>query len=87
MDAIRAGGGPPPGGRTYRFRAHSMFDPELYRDKERKCSAGANDPIDLLRNALDLDDPDVAADGDEIAAEVEDAVTFAESPRTRMSLT
>ena len=34
VDAVRAGGGPHfLELRTYRFRAHSMYDPELYRDK------------------------------------------------------
>jgi 2-oxoisovalerate dehydrogenase E1 component len=35
-DGVRRGDGPSLLElRTYRFRAHSMFDPELYRDKER----------------------------------------------------
>ena len=79
VDAIRAGGGPHfLEARTYRFRAHSMFDPELYRDKEEVLKWRERDPIDLLRNALDLDDQTWQQMEDEIAAEVEDAVTFAE---------
>jgi pyruvate dehydrogenase E1 component alpha subunit len=79
VDAIRAGGGPHfLEARTYRFRAHSMFDPELYRDKEEVLKWRERDPIDLLRNALDLDDQIWQQMEDEIAAEVEDAVTFAE---------
>lgn len=79
VDAIRAGGGPHfLEARTYRFRAHSMFDPELYRDKEEVLKWRERDPIDLLRNALDLDDQTWQQMEDDIAAEVEDAVTFAE---------
>ena len=32
--------------RTYRFRAHSMFDPELYRDKDEVEAWKQRDPID-----------------------------------------
>ncbi len=79
VDAIRGGGGPHfLEARTYRFRAHSMFDPELYRDKEEVLKWRERDPIALLRNALDLDDQTWQQMEDEIAAEVEDAVTFAE---------
>jgi pyruvate dehydrogenase E1 component alpha subunit len=79
VDAMRAGGGPHfLEARTYRFRAHSMFDPELYRDKEEVLKWRERDPIDLLRNALDLDDQIWQQMEDEIAAEVEDAVTYAE---------
>jgi pyruvate dehydrogenase E1 component alpha subunit len=36
VEPVRDGGGPVfLEFRTYRFRAHSMFDAELYRDKER----------------------------------------------------
>ncbi len=31
--------------RTYRFRAHSMFDPELYRDKAEVEAWKKRDPI------------------------------------------
>jgi pyruvate dehydrogenase E1 component alpha subunit len=79
VDAIRGGGGPHfLEARTYRFRAHSMFDPELYRDKEEVLKWRERDPIDLLRNALDLEDQTWQQMEEEIAAEVEDAVTFAE---------
>ena len=79
VDAIRGGGGPHfLEARTYRFRAHSMFDPELYRDKEEVLKWRERDPIDLLRNALELDDAVLQQMEDEIAAEVEDAVAFAE---------
>ena len=55
-----------------------MFDPELYRDKEEVRTWRERDPIDLLREALDLDDETLQQMEDEIAAEVEDAVAYAE---------
>lgn len=72
--------------RTYRFRAHSMFDPELYRTKAEVDRWRRRDPIDTLTRRLmdehDLTDEqllrDVAAVDEEIAA----AVAAAEaSPR------
>ena len=43
---IRAGGGPHfLELRTYRFRAHSMYDPELYRDKAEVETWKQRDPI------------------------------------------
>lgn len=35
--------------KTYRFRAHSMFDAELYRDKQEVASWRERDPIELFR--------------------------------------
>ena len=69
--------------RTYRFRAHSMFDPELYRSKAEIEEWKKRDPIDLLENWLRkvglLHEGDVARIEAEIAAELEDAITFAEA--------
>jgi pyruvate dehydrogenase E1 component alpha subunit len=46
LTAIRAGGGPMfIEFQTYRFRAHSMFDPDLYRDAEEIESWKRRDPI------------------------------------------
>ncbi|MCU0294699.1 MAG: pyruvate dehydrogenase (acetyl-transferring) E1 component subunit alpha, partial [Candidatus Nanopelagicales bacterium] len=46
IEAIRAGGGPHfIEARTYRFRAHSMFDPERYRDKAEVALWRERDPI------------------------------------------
>lgn len=68
---------------TYRFRAHSMFDPELYRDKAEVEAWRQRDPIAgyrarLLADGL-LDAAGVAALEAEAAAEVEAAVAFAEA--------
>ena len=35
--------------RTYRFRAHSMYDPDLYRAKEEIARWRERDPIDAAR--------------------------------------
>jgi pyruvate dehydrogenase E1 component alpha subunit len=67
--------------RTYRFRAHSMYDPELYRSKDEVAEWRHRDPIELLTRRLRdegvLDDERMAAMEDEVAAEVERAVAVA----------
>ena len=51
--AVRAGGGPHfLEYRTYRFRAHSMYDPELYRDKKEVEVWKTRDPIPNLVERL-----------------------------------
>jgi pyruvate dehydrogenase E1 component subunit alpha len=68
--------------RTYRFRAHSMYDPELYRSKDEVAHWRERDPIELFANRLRedglLDDDTLAALENEVAAEVGAAVEFAE---------
>ena len=63
--------------RTYRFRAHSMFDPERYRDSAEVEQWRERDPIDAVLETLGLG-VDIAALEAEIAHEIEDAVRFAE---------
>ena len=82
--AVRAGQGPYfLELRCYRFRAHSMFDPELYRDKAEVQRWLERDPIALytarLRAAGRLDDEALAALEREVTAEVDGAVAFAEA--------
>ena len=65
-DAVRAGGGPHfLEMRTYRFRAHSMYDPDRYRDKAEIERWRERDPSTLLLDRTAgggrLDDEDVAA--------------------------
>jgi pyruvate dehydrogenase E1 component alpha subunit len=81
-EAIRAGGGPHfVELRTYRFRAHSMYDPELYRDKAEVEQWRHRDPIELLarrmREAGELDDTELAAMEDTLAGQLEASVTAA----------
>ena len=69
--------------RTYRFRAHSMYDPELYRDKSEVGHWKEHDPITQwvarMREWEILEDDDV--DGIEAAAkaEIDAAVAAAEA--------
>jgi pyruvate dehydrogenase E1 component alpha subunit len=83
-EAVRAGGGPHfIEFRTYRFRAHSMYDPQLYRSKEEVEEWKKRDPIAMLQATL-LDDGAIDTAGvkkieDEIAAEIQEAVEFAEA--------
>jgi pyruvate dehydrogenase E1 component alpha subunit len=69
--------------RTYRFRAHSMYDPERYRAKAEVEQWKRRDPIagyvSLLERAGVLTDGDRARLEREIAAEIDDAVAFAEA--------
>jgi pyruvate dehydrogenase E1 component alpha subunit len=69
--------------RTYRFRAHSMFDPELYRDKAEVERWKQRDPIPALRARLEaahaLDTAALERLEAELAEELESAVAFAEA--------
>ena len=69
--------------RTYRFRAHSMYDAELYRSKEEVDEWKRRDPILLWRARLAdaglLNEADLPAIESTLAAKVNDAVNFAES--------
>jgi pyruvate dehydrogenase E1 component alpha subunit len=82
--AVRSGAGP----RfvefsTYRFRAHSMADPELYRSRAEVDEWKRRDPIvtfaALLRAEGVLGDDDHRAMEADVAAEVERAVAFADA--------
>ena len=84
VHAVRSGGGPSLlEFRTYRFRAHSMYDPELYRTKAEVEEWKARDPIATfganLRGRAVLSEADVANMEAEIAAEIDQAIAFAES--------
>jgi pyruvate dehydrogenase E1 component alpha subunit len=83
-EAVRVGPGP----RflelhTYRFRAHSMADPDLYRTKDEVEHWRERDPISLfearLRKAKLLTDDDLAAIEADIAVELDEAIAAAEA--------
>jgi len=81
---VRAGGGPCfLELRTYRYRAHSMYDPELYRDKAEVAAWREHDPIDRLvgelRAADALDDPALDEIVAAVDAEIAAAVEFADA--------
>ena len=67
--------------RTYRFRAHSMYDPDLYRTKEEIERWKQHDPIpaltERLRSAELLGDEDVEELERSIAREIDEAIAFA----------
>ena len=81
---VRAGGGPQfLEFRTYRFRAHSMFDAELYRTKAEVDQWKSRCPILTFTNRLMaaglIDEPALAAIEAEVADEIARAVAFAEA--------
>ena len=69
--------------RTYRFRPHSMFDPELYRDKAEVEKWREHDPIRTFTDTCvaegTLTAEDVAAIERAAADEVDEAVAYAEA--------
>lgn len=68
--------------KTYRFRAHSMFDPDLYRSKEEVNKWKERDPIKLLKNYLYerklLNDQALKELEQKVEQEMQEAVAFAE---------
>jgi pyruvate dehydrogenase E1 component alpha subunit len=69
--------------RTYRFRAHSMYDPERYRSKAEVEEWRRRGPIETFPDRLKqqgfLTDEELAGMETEVAAEIEEAVAFAEA--------
>jgi len=68
--------------KTYRFRAHSMYDAELYRSKEEVEEHKKNDPIESLKERAIgdglLTETDVDAIEADAADEIAAAIEFAE---------
>jgi len=84
VERIRAGEGPAfLECRTYRFRAHSMFDAQLYRSKEEVEAWRRRDPIERLARWMAETGLLHAGERErleaEIDREIEDAVAFAEA--------
>ena len=69
--------------RTYRFRAHSTADPELYRGKEEVAEWKRRDPIALFTGRLQetglVGDADLAALETAVGGEIDAAVREAEA--------
>ena len=83
LTSIRAGGGPVfLELSTYRFRAHSMFDPDRYRDDDEKEQWRERDPITTYQASLTsaglLDEAELERLHRDAEAEVDDAVAYAE---------
>lgn len=83
-DQSRNGGGPQLiEAMTYRFRGHSMGDPQRYRTKEEVEEAKSRDPIARWRSTVQENDlateDELRKIGDEVEAEVEEAVRYAEN--------
>lgn len=84
VDSIRAEDGPRfLACRTYRFRAHSMFDAQLYRTKEEVELWRSKGPIERFRAWLHgngmLHPEELARIEAEVTAEIDGAVVFAEA--------
>lgn len=69
--------------KTYRFRAHSMFDPDLYRPKTEVEEWKKRDPIqrlkDWLKNASLLHETDIDKIENDVKRVIDEAVAFAEA--------
>ncbi|MGP4050395.1 pyruvate dehydrogenase (acetyl-transferring) E1 component subunit alpha [Streptomyces sp. 2A115] len=83
VEGIRAGTGPHfLELRTYRFRAHSMYDPDRYREKGEIEQWKSRDPISLLMDRMrengELGDKQLARIEQRITDEIDHAVEAAE---------
>jgi len=82
--AVRSGAGPAfLELRTYRFRAHSMFDPQLYREKAEVAEWTERGPVRKLARQMRaeglLEDAELEAHENELAAELVETVAVAEA--------
>jgi pyruvate dehydrogenase E1 component alpha subunit len=82
-EAVRGGGPHFLELRTYRFRAHSMYDPDRYRDKAEIEGWKHRDPIahlaEQLTTAGSLGQGELEQIEREVDAEIDDAVAFADA--------
>lgn len=68
--------------KTYRFRGHSMSDPQKYRTKEEVAEWKQRDPIELIKDRIlsqkIATEEELSAIDAKIKVQVEESVTFAE---------
>jgi len=84
LEQVRGGGGPYfLEITTYRFRGHSMGDPERYREQEEVKCWEKEDPIGIYRDHLifqqKIGETELADLERKVMAEIKEAVEFAES--------
>jgi pyruvate dehydrogenase E1 component alpha subunit len=69
--------------RTYRYKGHSMSDPQKYRTKEEVAEWMEKDPIDhclsVIKENKWLSDDEIQGIIDWVKTEVEESITFAEN--------
>jgi pyruvate dehydrogenase E1 component alpha subunit len=80
-EAVRSGDGPHLVElKTYRYRAHSMADPDLYRTKEEiEEWRRTRDPIDLFVAEQAINDNEISEIEAAVATELDEAIAFAEA--------
>jgi pyruvate dehydrogenase E1 component alpha subunit len=64
---------------TYRFRGHSMADPEEYRTKEQVEEWRKRDPIKRYAERLDLSEEEVETLDSEAVERIDEAAAFADA--------
>jgi pyruvate dehydrogenase E1 component alpha subunit len=68
--------------KTYRYKGHSMSDPQKYRTKEEVEEYKDRDPIEVVKNILlsqhNVTDAEIEVINERVRIEVEESVKFAE---------